>query len=98
MARIDAITARALNFGLHVTDDPREAAAELVLSADHDRRLLRKAIARIERGCGHGRTVAEDRALLVLGLALGGGYNSDLGLLEVPSGSISRVDRTKVAT
>ena len=82
VANANAITTRALNFGLDGDEDPTEVAAELVRSAHHDQRLLRRAMGRIERGCGQGHTVAEDRALLVLGLALAGGYNHRLGLLE----------------
>jgi hypothetical protein len=83
MADANAITTRALNFGLESNEDPTRVAAELVKSAHHDRRLLRRAMGRIEHGCGRRHTVAEDRALLVLGLALAGGYNPRLGLLEV---------------
>jgi hypothetical protein len=86
MADADAITTRALSFGLDGDGDPTEVAAELVRSAHHDRRLLRRAMGRIERGCGQRHTGAEDRTLLVLGLALAGGYNPRLGLVEVPPG------------
>jgi hypothetical protein len=82
MPDANAITTRALNFGLDGDEDPTEVAAELVSSADHDRQLLRRAMGRIEHGCGQCHTVAEDRALLVLGLALAGGYNPGLGVVE----------------
>ena len=85
MADANAITARALHLGLDGSKNPAEVAAELVIWADHDRRSLRRAMGRIERGRGRYHTVAEDRALLVLSLALAGGYNSDLGLLDIDS-------------
>jgi hypothetical protein len=84
MADANTITTQALNFGLDCDEDPSKVAAELIGSADHDRRLLRRAMGRIEHGCGLRHTVAEDRALLVLGLALAGGYNPRLGYLDVP--------------
>jgi hypothetical protein len=70
MGRVDAITARALNFGLDDHQDPRQAAAALLLAAGHDGRVLRQAIVRVERGCRQCPTPAEDRALRALGLAL----------------------------
>ena len=91
MADANAITTRALNFGLDGDEDPTEVAAELVRSAHDDRRLLRTAMGRIEHGCGQQHTAAEDRALLVLGLALAGGYNPGLGFLEAhPNTAVRR--------
>jgi hypothetical protein len=45
MGRVDAITMRALNFGLDVDKDLGQAAAALVVSAGQDGRLLRKVAA-----------------------------------------------------
>ena len=91
MADANAITTRALNFGLDGDEDPTEVAAELVRSAHHDQRLLRRAMGRIERGCGQRHTGAEDRTLLVLGLALAGGYNPRLGLVDTrPTAAVKR--------
>ena len=91
MADANTIMTRALNFGLDGDEDPTQVAAELVSSAHDDRRLLRRAMVRIEHGCGQHRTAAEYRALLVLGLALAGGYNPGLGLLEArPNTAVRR--------
>ena len=94
MGDADGLTARALNFGLDISGNVEKVAADLVVSADHDGRLLRRAIARIEHGCREHHTLAEDRALLVLGVALAGGYNSDLGLFDVPRGSDGGIEST----
>ena len=99
MGDANATTARALNFGLESSGHPEEVAAELVVAAGHDRRPLRIALGRIERGCGQDHSAAEDRALSVLRLALVGDYISDLGLFDVGlfdvgNGRGSRTDPT----
>jgi hypothetical protein len=96
MGRVDALTMRALAFGLDVEQDPEQVAAGLVHSAGQDGRLLRKAVVRVERGCRQRHTSAEDRTLWVLGLALSAVDNPSLGMIDVPRCSSCEVSVTRV--